>query len=73
MLILKKLICAFIAISLNLILFSGYSYGETPQNKKILLLEDVKIYKQIFAIQKKSIKSKKSKEWIKVDSLIKKQ
>ena len=35
-------------------------------------LEDVKVYKQIFDIQKKSIKSKKSREWIRVDNLIKK-
>ena len=72
MIITKKLICAIIAIPFNLILCSNFSFAETPQNKKILSLEDVKIYKQIFSVQKKSIKNKKSKEWIKVDSLIKK-
>ena len=59
MIITKKLICAIIAIPLNLILCSSFSFAETPQNKKILSLEDVKIYKQIFSVQKKSIKNKK--------------
>ena len=67
MIITKKLICAIIAIPLNFILCSSFSLAETSQIKKILSLEDVKIYKQIFAVQKKSIKNKKSKEWIKVD------
>ena len=51
MIITKKLICSIIAILLNLILCSSFSFAEIPQNKKILSLEVVKIYKQIFAIQ----------------------
>ena len=43
------------------------------QNKDIYLsLDDIKIYKKIFEIQKKPIKNKKSKEWKQVDRLIKK-
>ncbi len=72
MIISKKLIRTFIAISLNLILFNGFSFAEVPKYKNILSFEDVITYKQIFAIQNKTIKSKKSKEWVKVDSLIKK-
>ena len=64
--------CLLIVILLNLILFSSYSFAETPSYNKILSIQDVKVYKQIFDIQKKSIKSKNSKEWIRVDSLIKK-
>ena len=72
MIISKTNISSFIAILLNLVFFSSFSFAEIPRYNKILSLEDVKIYKQIFDIQKKSIKNKKSKEWIKVDSLIKK-
>ena len=43
------------------------------QNKdRYLSLEDIKIYKKIFEIQKKPIKNKKSKEWKQVDTLISK-
>ncbi len=72
MIISKKIICSFIAILFNLILSSSFSFAETPSFKKILSSEDIKIYKQIFDIQKKSIRSKKSKEWTIVDTLIKK-
>ena len=64
--------CAFTAISLNLIVSSSFALAEIGSYKNILSFEDIKTYKQIFAIQKKSIKNKKSKEWIKVDTLIKK-
>ena len=72
MIILKKKICLIIVILFNLTVFSSFSFAEIPRYNKILSLEDVKVYKQIFDIQKKSIKSKKSREWIRVDNLIKK-
>ena len=72
MIILKKKICLLIVILSNPILFSSFSFAEISRYNKILSLEDITVYKQIFEIQKKSIKSKKSKEWIRVDSLIKK-
>ena len=72
MIISKKIISYFVAILLNLILSSSFSFSETLSFKNILSSEDVKIYKQIFDLQKKSIRSKRSKEWIQVDSLIKK-
>lgn len=72
MIMLKKKICLIIVILFNITLFSSFSFAEIPRYNKILSLEDVKVYKQIFDIQKKSIKSKKSREWIRVDNLIKK-
>ena len=43
------------------------------QNKdRYLTLEDINIYKKIFDVQKKPIKSKKSNEWKQVDRLISK-
>ena len=59
-----------------LVLIFNISLFITPflanaQNKDLYLsLEDIKIYKKIFEIQKKPIKNKKSKEWRQVDRLI---
>ena len=61
-----------------LVLIFNISLFITPflanaQNKdRYLSLEDIKIYKKIFEIQKKPIKNKKSKEWRQVDRLISK-
>ena len=53
-------------------LFTNLSLANPQNKKKYLTLEDIKIYKKIFEIQKKSIKNKKSNEWKKVDRLISK-
>ena len=50
--------------------FSNISFANNENGKKILSTNDIKIYKKIFRIQKLPIKSKKSKEWNKVDDLI---
>ena len=50
---------------------SNFSFAKIENTKSILSSSDVKIYKKIFEIQKLPIKSKKSKEWQKVDNLIK--
>ena len=71
MIILKKKICLIIVILFKITVFSSLSFAEIQRYNKILSLEDVKVYKQIFDIQKKSIKNKKSREWIRVDNLIK--
>jgi len=61
-----------------LVLIFNISLFITPflanaQNKdRYLSLDDIKIYKKIFEIQKKPIKNKKSKEWKQVDRLISK-
>ena len=52
MIILKKKICLLIVILFNLTLFSSFSFAEVPRYNKILSLEDVRVYKQIFDIQK---------------------
>ena len=59
MIISKKIICAIIAISFNFIISSSFALAEIASYKNILSFEDIKTYKQIFAIQKQSIKSKK--------------
>ena len=56
MIMLKKKICLIIVILFNITLFSSFSFAEIPRYNKILSLEDVKVYKQIFDIQKKSIR-----------------
>ena len=53
------------------IICSNFSFANNEKVKKILSQDDIKIYKKIFEIQKLPIKSKKSKEWKKVDNLIK--
>ena len=72
MIIFKKTLSSFIVTSITIFLFSSISSAEIQSYKKILSSEDAKIYKEIFNLQKKSIKNKKSKEWKKVDGLIKK-
>ncbi len=63
-----KLLSAFIL--LGSLFFSNISFANNENVKKILSKNDIKIYKKIFEIQKIPIKSKKSKEWKKVDDLI---
>ena len=46
------------------------SFANNQNIKKILSPGDIKIYKKIFEIQKRPIKSKKSKEWTEIDDLI---
>ena len=71
MTILKNIIKFCVLIFLSSLLFSNLTFGNDENIKKILSPADIKIYKKIFEIQKLSIKSKKSKEWKKVDNLIK--
>ncbi|MAK06071.1 MAG: hypothetical protein CMM64_02965 [Rhodospirillaceae bacterium] len=56
---------------LTSLVYSNVSLADNDNNKKILSSNDIKIYKKIFEIQKLPIKNKKSKEWKKVDDLIK--
>ena len=56
---------------LILLVLNNFSFAKTYNTKNILTKNDVKIYKQIFKIHKLPIKNKKSKEWKKVDNLIK--
>ena len=60
----------FALIFLSSSFFSNISFANNENGKKILSTNDIKIYKKIFRIQKLPIKSKKSKEWNKVDDLI---
>ena len=62
----------FVLIFLSAFFASNISFANIENVKKILTQDDIKIYKKIFEIQKLPIKSKKSKEWKKVDKLIKK-
>jgi len=64
-----KILLAFTC--LTSLVYSNVSLADNNNNKKILSSNDIKIYKKIFEIQKLPIKSKKSKEWKKVDDLIK--
>ena len=52
------------------ILFCNFSFAKFENKKNILSSNDIKIYKKIFKIHKLPIKSKKSKEWKKIDYLI---
>ena len=61
----------FIYVFLGSILLSNFSFANVEKAKRILSKHDVKIYKEIFEIQKLPIKNKRSKEWKKVDYLIK--
>ena len=60
----------FIFVFLGSILLSNFSFANVEKAKRILSKQDVKIYKEIFEIQKLPIKNKRSKEWKKVDYLI---
>ena len=71
MIILKNTKILFPLIFLSSLIFSNISFASNDNIKKILSLDDIKIYKKIFEIQKLPIKSKKSREWKKVDDLIK--
>ena len=68
---LKKIKTLFALIFLSSLFFSNNSFANNENSKQILSQNDVKIYKKIFEIQKLPIKNKKSKEWKKVDDLIK--
>ena len=70
MTILKNIKMLFALIFLSSSFFSNISFANNENGKKILSTNDIKIYKKIFRIQKLPIKSKKSKEWNKVDDLI---
>ena len=71
MIILKNIKTLFGLIFLSLLICSNFSFANNENVRKILSQDDIKIYKKIFEIQKLPIKSKKSKEWKKVDNLIK--
>ncbi len=60
----------FVIIVIKLFVFIEFSFADLYRHKNILSDHDTKIYKEIFNIQKKLIKNKKSKEWKTVDSLI---
>ena len=51
----------FPLIFLSFLIFSNSLFAKNENVKKILSLEDVKIYKKIFEIQKLQIKSKNSR------------
>ena len=63
MIILKNTKIIVPLIFLSSLIFSNISFANNDNMKKILSLDDIKIYKKIFEIQKLPIKSKKSKEW----------
>ncbi len=67
----KNIKILIVLISLSSLFFSNISFANNENVKQILSPHDIKIYKKIFEIQKLPIKSKKSKEWKKVDDLIK--
>tara|TARA_B100002019_G_scaffold222884_1_gene195740 strand:+ start:502 stop:2277 length:1776 start_codon:yes stop_codon:yes gene_type:complete len=69
--ILKNIKTLFGLIFLSSLICSNFSFANNEKVRKILSQDDIKIYKKIFEIQKLPIKSKKSKEWKKVDNLIK--
>ncbi len=71
MTIVKNIKTLFVLIFFSSVFFSNMSFGNNENTQKILSPADIKIYKKIFEIQKLPIKSKKSKEWKKVDNLIK--
>ena len=56
----------------NISLFITPFLANAQNSERYLSLDDIKIYKKIFEIQKKPIKNKKSKEWKQVDRLISK-
>ena len=72
MVVLKNKKSFFILIFLCKLFFSNFSFANIENTKNILSSSDIKIYKKIFKIHKLPIKSKKAKEWQKVDNLIKK-
>ncbi len=55
-----------------ILFLSNFSFAKIENAKSILSKHDIKVYKQIFEIQRLPIKNKNSKEWKKVDNLIKK-
>ncbi|MDC1375542.1 lytic transglycosylase domain-containing protein [bacterium] len=57
---------------LSIFFISNSSWANNISYAKVLSLKDIKTYKEIFKIQKKPIKSKKSLTWKKIDVLIKK-
>ena len=61
----------FVLFFLFELIFSKLSFATMENAKNILSQEDIRIYKKIFEIQSLPIKNKKSKEWKKVDDLIK--
>ena len=56
----------------NISLFITPFLANAQNSERYLSLDDIKIYKKIFEIQKKPIKNKNSKEWKQVDRLISK-
>ena len=67
----KNIKILFVLTFLSTLFFSNISFAYNENEKQILSPHDVNIYKKIFEIQKLPIKSKKSKQWKKVDDLIK--
>jgi len=57
---------------LSIFVFNNFSWADAKSHTKVLSPKDIEIYKEIFKIQKKPIKNKKSSEWKKIDVLIKK-
>ena len=57
MLILKNTKIVFLLTFLSSLIFSNFSFANNDNIKKILSLDDIKIYKKIFKIQKLPIKS----------------
>ena len=68
---LKNKATFFVLFFLFELIFSKLSFATMENAKNILSQEDIRIYKKIFEIQSLPIKNKKSKEWKKVDDLIK--
>ena len=68
---LKNKATFFVLFFLFELIFSKLSFATMENAKNILSQDDIRIYKKIFEIQSLPIKNKKSKEWKKVDDLIK--
>ena len=66
-----KIIIVFLII-LKFIFLSNSLFANSQNNTKILSERDIEIYKEIFKIQKQPIKNKNSKQWKKINVLLKK-
>jgi soluble lytic murein transglycosylase len=68
----KNNLVIILYLILSILAVSNSSWADVENYRKILSFKDIVIYKEIFKIQKKPIKNKRSSEWNKIDALIKK-
>ena len=59
----------FLILLLSIFVRSSYSLAENDLKIKLLNESDVKIYKEVFKLQSKQIKSRNSKVWKKIEKL----